>query len=62
MQTLLPNIKKGGGGALILDGDQGARDIGLGPGRYGDAIEMIENCVIKARGNVEDIQQQNMVV
>jgi len=52
LQTLLPNIKKGGGGALILDGDQGARDIGLGPGRYGDAIEMIENCIDKARQNV----------
>ena len=47
LQTLLPNIKKGGGGALIPDSDQN-----LVAGRYGDAIEMIENCIDKARSNV----------
>ena len=52
LQTLLPNLRKGGGGALILDGDQGARDTGLGPGRYGDAADMIENCIEQARQNV----------
>ena len=60
LQTLLPNIKKGGGGALIVDPDQGARDLGLGPGRYGDAIEMIEACIDKARLNVQDIQETNV--
>lgn len=62
LQTLLPNIKKGGGGALIIDADQGARDLGLGPGRYGDAIEMIEACIDKARLNVQDIQESNLDV
>ena len=32
----------------------------MGPGRYGDAIEMIEACIDKARLNVQDIQETNL--
>lgn len=58
LQTLLPNIRKGGGGALVrtrADQEMG----GVGGGRYGDAIDMIEKCIDQARKNVTDIQTYN---
>ena len=64
MQTLLPNIKRGGGGALkqaTTTEDQLGRSLG-GVGKYNnvpkykDAIQSIEDCIEQARYNLEQVK------